>query len=85
MNVAEMVAEENRSMCDSMLMDLAEGSGDITVYYPSLWIREIHSQDKKALEDAMQYLDCSFSFEAKEVFVNNAFAYEIELPRMIYE
>lgn len=82
------LAEANKETCDDMLMDLAAGDGypndaTFTVYYPTLNTREIVTQDKDALALAMEWLTGSFEFEAKQMLVENAYGFEITLPRMM--
>jgi hypothetical protein len=83
-------AEENKEIADSLISEVYDTSNHlVTCDYPSLWVRTIETEDqspeaKKALDDALASFEGQFSFEAKQIFVNNIYAYEIELPRIIY-
>jgi hypothetical protein len=83
-------AEENKEIADSIISQVYEDSNHlVTCDYPSLWVRTIETEDqspeaKKALDDALASFEGQFSFEAKQIFLNNAYGFEIELPRIIY-
>jgi hypothetical protein len=83
-------AEENKEIADSLISEVYDTSNHlVTCDYPSLWVRTIETENRspeaqKALEQALASFEGKFSFEAKQIFVNNIYAYEIELPRIIY-
>lgn len=76
------LAEQNKQVCDELL-ETIEG-GLVAVEYSGLWSRIVSSSDKDALGRAMDYLTASFDFECEPVFIENGFAYEIQLPKIIY-
>jgi hypothetical protein len=83
MRYTRALAEQNRVVCDGFLEDIE--SDAIEVAYTGFWTRQIFSKDKDALEQAMRDLACSFSFASKQIFIDNGFGYEIELPRIIID
>ena len=76
------LAEENKDLCDEMLLDL-DGEDGFEVLFTHLHIRQLVNKDKAKLDFAMDYLTGSFSFTATPILCNNAYAYEIELPHVI--
>lgn len=57
-----------------------DGLGLYTVF-----TKDRSPEAKDQLHKAMEYFTGSFEFEAKELFINNAYGYQLELPRIIID
>ena len=78
-------AESNKDLADEFLLDARNDSGGIEVTFTGLNTRNITSKDQKALQSMMDYFTGTFEFEAKEIFIDNGFGYEITLPHIIID
>lgn len=51
----------------------------------NIFTKDASDESNKALQSAMDTFTCSFEFEAKKLFIDNRFGYEITLPRIIID